>query len=114
MTFYNHSNIIHTQKGSRNSAVVVVTRIRTGYLRKLGTICVSSERYFSSLKRVCVQIGCAAGKTSQHVATGDLYPKVSRSVREADQSPSPSARFKTEDINPLPINFMLFTGSNWP
>jgi len=51
-----------------------------------------------------VQTGCVALKASHHVATGDLYPRVSRSVREADHSPLSSARFKTEDINPLPIH----------
>jgi len=53
ITFYSHYNIIQVQKGSRDCAVFTVTRLCTGYLRNLGSICVSSKRFFSSSKRAC-------------------------------------------------------------
>jgi len=53
MNFYSHNNGTQAQKGSRDSAVFIVTRIRTGYLRELGSICVSSKRFFPSPKSTC-------------------------------------------------------------
>jgi hypothetical protein len=51
MTFYSHNNTIQAQKGRRDSAVVIVTMLRAGYLSNLGSICASSKRFFSSPKR---------------------------------------------------------------
>jgi hypothetical protein len=61
------------------------------------------QQKFFLFFEACVQTGCAAFKASHHVATGDLYPSVSRSVSETDHSPSFSARFKTEDTDQFPI-----------
>jgi hypothetical protein len=51
MTVYSHNNTIQAQKWRRNSAVVIVTMLSSGYLSNLGLICAGSKRFFSSPKR---------------------------------------------------------------